>query len=141
MTCHRMPSPRWRSEGEAGLHREWVPCAEGLMPASVKAWETWMGAWFAVHWTPEDLPGLRQLVRTYDQPSSSVGRCMTDDDIRWLTEIAYRTVSLTFVWVFPDGFQFIFMPGDTYPWWTDHANDPTRPSWQLSDGAGTSRYH
>ena len=26
-----------------------------------------MRAWFAVHWTPEDLPGLRQLVRTYDQ--------------------------------------------------------------------------
>jgi hypothetical protein len=40
---------------------------EGLMPASVEAWTTWMGAWFASFWTPADLPGLRQLVRLYDQ--------------------------------------------------------------------------
>jgi hypothetical protein len=37
------------------------------MPASNEAWATWMHSWFAVHWTPDDLPGLRQLVRTYDQ--------------------------------------------------------------------------
>ena len=40
---------------------------DGLMPASVEAWSTWMGAWFAAFWTPSDLPGLRQLVRLYDQ--------------------------------------------------------------------------
>ena len=40
---------------------------EGLMPASVSAWVTWMGAWFAAFWSPADLPGLRQLVRLYDQ--------------------------------------------------------------------------
>jgi len=38
-----------------------------LMPASVGAWDTWMGAWFAANWRPEDLPGLRQLIRLYDQ--------------------------------------------------------------------------
>lgn len=26
-----------------------------------------MGAWFAAHWGPDDLPGLRQLIRLYDQ--------------------------------------------------------------------------
>jgi hypothetical protein len=26
-----------------------------------------MGAWFASFWTPEDLPGLRTLIRLYDQ--------------------------------------------------------------------------
>lgn len=26
-----------------------------------------MGAWFAAHWTPADLPGLRTLIRIYDQ--------------------------------------------------------------------------
>ena len=26
-----------------------------------------MGAWFAAFWSPADLPGLRQLVRLYDQ--------------------------------------------------------------------------
>jgi hypothetical protein len=37
------------------------------MPASAEAWSTWMGGWFAAHWGPEDLPGLRQVVRLYDQ--------------------------------------------------------------------------
>jgi hypothetical protein len=26
-----------------------------------------MGAWFAAHWTLDDLPGLRTLIRLYDQ--------------------------------------------------------------------------
>lgn len=39
----------------------------GLMPESRKAWSTWMKAWFAFFWTPEDLPGLRQVIRLYDQ--------------------------------------------------------------------------
>lgn len=40
---------------------------DGLMPASLEAWTTWIGSWFAAHWTPEDLPGLRQIIRLYDQ--------------------------------------------------------------------------
>lgn len=39
----------------------------GLMPASRAAWVTWMRSWFASFWTPEDLPGLRQVIRLYDQ--------------------------------------------------------------------------
>ena len=46
------------------MNRAWM---DGLMPASVLAWQTWMTSWFAAHWTPEDLPGLRQVIRTYDQ--------------------------------------------------------------------------
>jgi hypothetical protein len=38
-----------------------------LLKASQDAWTVWMGAWFAAHWTPDDLPALRQLVRLYDQ--------------------------------------------------------------------------
>jgi hypothetical protein len=37
------------------------------MPASIEAWATWMRAWFASHWTPDDLPGLRTVIRTFDQ--------------------------------------------------------------------------
>ncbi len=40
---------------------------DGLMPASEQAWSIWFGAWFAAFWTPSDLPGLRQLVRLFDQ--------------------------------------------------------------------------
>lgn len=48
-------------------HGETPAPPDGLMPASIEAWCTWMGAWFATFWTPSDLPGLRQLVRLYDQ--------------------------------------------------------------------------
>jgi hypothetical protein len=37
------------------------------MPASVAAWTVWLNAWWAAHWTPDDLPALRQLIRVYDQ--------------------------------------------------------------------------
>lgn len=38
-----------------------------LRKASREAWATWFGSWFAAHWGPEDLPGLRQVIRLYDQ--------------------------------------------------------------------------
>lgn len=45
-----------------------VPTApDGLMPASVDAWATWFGAWFAAFWQPADVPALRQMIRLYDQ--------------------------------------------------------------------------
>lgn len=37
------------------------------MPATLDAWATWFGAWFAAHWSPVDVPGLRQIIRLYDQ--------------------------------------------------------------------------
>jgi hypothetical protein len=37
------------------------------MPATAEAWRVWFGAWFSAHWTPDDVPGLRQLIRLYDQ--------------------------------------------------------------------------
>lgn len=53
--------------GASWQHGDVPAPPEGLMPASADAWETWMGAWFAAFWTPADLPGLRQLIRLYDQ--------------------------------------------------------------------------
>jgi hypothetical protein len=38
-----------------------------LTKAARDAWETWLGSWFAAYWTPEDVPGLRQVIRLYDQ--------------------------------------------------------------------------
>ena len=39
---------------------------DGLMPASLLAWQTWMQAWFAAHWSPDDLPMLRKAIKLYD---------------------------------------------------------------------------
>jgi hypothetical protein len=41
------------------------------MPASSEAWTVWFGSWFAAHWGPEDVPGLRQVIRLYDQVERS----------------------------------------------------------------------
>lgn len=58
----------WQSTERAGWQHGDVPePPEGLMPASVDAWQTWMGAWFAAYWTLEDLPGLVTIVLLYDQ--------------------------------------------------------------------------
>lgn len=39
---------------------------DGLVEASRDAWSTWMGAWFAAHWLPADLPGLRLVIVQFD---------------------------------------------------------------------------
>ena len=39
---------------------------DGLLEASRIAWDPWMRGWFASHWIPGDLPGLRLVVRIYD---------------------------------------------------------------------------
>jgi hypothetical protein len=58
----------WTATERAGWQHGDVPePPDGLMPASVDAWRVWLAAWFAAHWTPDDLPGLRQLIRIYDQ--------------------------------------------------------------------------
>lgn len=55
-----MPGTGWQ-------HGAIPDAPEGLRPESVKAWETWMAAWFASHWMPADLPGLRKVILLYDQ--------------------------------------------------------------------------
>ena len=40
---------------------------EGLMQASADAWAVWFGSWFAAFWTASDVPGIRQMIRLYDQ--------------------------------------------------------------------------
>jgi hypothetical protein len=42
------------------------PSPTGLLKPSRDAWGVWMRAWFASHWTPDDLPGLRKVIQLYD---------------------------------------------------------------------------
>lgn len=58
----------WKpAPGSGWQHGELPRAPGGLLKASKDAWSTWMGAWFASFWSPEDLPGLRQVIRLYDQ--------------------------------------------------------------------------
>jgi hypothetical protein len=58
----------WTAAAGVGWQYGEVPAPPtGLLKVSREAWATWMGGWVAAHWTPVDVPGLRQLVRLYDQ--------------------------------------------------------------------------
>ena len=70
--AHKPGRGEWRpTESQGWQHGEIPPVPDGLMPASIEAWRTWFGSWFAAHWTPDDLPALRQLIRLYDQVERS----------------------------------------------------------------------
>lgn len=55
------------AEGEGWQHGEIPSPPDGLKSETVDAWQTWFGAWFAAHWTRDDLPGLRLVALLYDQ--------------------------------------------------------------------------
>ena len=58
----------WKvAPGVGWQHGEVPDPPDGLLKESRRAWDSWMGSWFASFWIPEDLPGLRQIVRLYDQ--------------------------------------------------------------------------
>jgi len=57
----------WQATPGVGWQHGRIPAPpDGLLEPSRVAWETWMRAWFAAHWTPDDLPGLRKVVQLYD---------------------------------------------------------------------------
>ena len=56
----------WQAVPGSWQHGDIPEPPEGLMPASITAWKTWFSAWFAAHWTPSDLPGLRKVIQLYD---------------------------------------------------------------------------
>lgn len=58
----------WKpAEGIGWQHGDLPVPPDGLKDISRWAWDSWFRAWFASHWTPDDLPGLRVVVRLYDE--------------------------------------------------------------------------
>jgi hypothetical protein len=57
----------WQMSPDIGWQHGDIPAPpDGLPPSSVAAWNTWFGAWWAAHWGPWDVPGLRCVVRLYN---------------------------------------------------------------------------
>lgn len=57
----------WKpAPGDGWQHGEIPEPPDNLRPGSVKAWQTWFGAWFASHWTPDMVPGLELVILAYD---------------------------------------------------------------------------
>jgi hypothetical protein len=58
----------WKPAEQSGWQHGDVPAAPaGIRPGSQATWQIWFGSWWAVHWTLEDLPGLRLLIYLYDR--------------------------------------------------------------------------
>jgi hypothetical protein len=57
----------WTPAPDTGWQHDWPDPPSGLLPGSVEVWGTWLRSWFAVHWTPDDLPVLRLTIRLYDR--------------------------------------------------------------------------
>lgn len=53
--------------GEGWQHGDVPDPPDGIKSETREAWETWMSAWYAAFWTPEDLPALRSMLMLYDQ--------------------------------------------------------------------------
>lgn len=53
-------------ESQGWQHGEIPPPPDGLRAETQDAWRTWFSAWFAAHWTPDMLPGLRLVALAYD---------------------------------------------------------------------------
>ena len=58
----------WTSHPDHGWqHGDTPKPPAGLLKRSRDTWAVWMKAWFAAHWTPDDLPGLGIVIGLYDQ--------------------------------------------------------------------------
>jgi len=58
----------WQPSDEGGWqHAEPPPAPGGISPAAGAVWTAWFGSWWAANWTPDDLPGLRLVIRLWDR--------------------------------------------------------------------------
>jgi hypothetical protein len=58
----------WHSAPESSWSQCSIPAPPpDLLRASVDAWRTWFGAWFAAQWIDADVPALRVLITLYDR--------------------------------------------------------------------------
>lgn len=62
------PALNWIPTENVGWQHGEIPKPPAKLTAGSRdAWQTWFTAWFASHWGLEDLPGLRLVIRLYDQ--------------------------------------------------------------------------
>lgn len=58
----------WKSTPKVGWQHGEIPSPGGrrMRATTLEAWDIWFRSWFAAHWTPDDLPGLRLVIRLYN---------------------------------------------------------------------------
>jgi len=67
------------SRSETGWQHGPIPePPDGLVAESRETWELWFNAWWAVHWTPADVPVLRQTIRLFDEVERGITKKSQD---------------------------------------------------------------
>lgn len=57
----------WQSAPGVGWQHGPIPEPPHRMKVTTQeTWTTWFQSWFAAHWGPEDLPGLRMVIRLWN---------------------------------------------------------------------------
>jgi len=75
------PISDWKHSPDGGWQHPIPEAPDGLLTASVTAWALWFDAWWAVNWTPQDVPQLELAIKLYD----SVQRGDTKDMTKFQT--------------------------------------------------------
>ena len=55
----------WQATPGIGWQHGEVPACPARSAVARQTWATWFGSWFASHWSPEDLPNLRLVIRLW----------------------------------------------------------------------------
>lgn len=66
-TRHKPQRGEWQASPGVGWQHGPIPDPPEVCASALEAWRAWMQSWIAVHWGPEDLPGLRQTIQLLDQ--------------------------------------------------------------------------
>lgn len=67
-TRHKPIRGPWRTtEGVGWQHGEIPEPPDDLLEVSHEVWRAWFSGWFAAFWGPEDVPGLPQCIRLYNE--------------------------------------------------------------------------
>lgn len=74
------------TEGYGWQHGPMPPAPKGLLASARSAWKVWMEAWFASHWSPEDLPMLYRVVKLYDKADRGEASAAEQSELRQLSD-------------------------------------------------------
>lgn len=77
----------YKSSPTQGWQHGPIPSApDGLLAASRDAWTLWFTSWVAAHWTPADVPTLRQVIALFDVVERGQAKAAERSELRQLMD-------------------------------------------------------
>lgn len=76
----------WQAAAGVGWQHGEIPACPARGSAARATWAAWMGSWFAAHWAPEDLPGLRLVIRLWEKADAGRASGSERSELRQLMD-------------------------------------------------------